>query len=148
MLNKINNKFMHICRKYCGYYKLRQEMFNLDNEWLEDYEKLESKLEAKILEQNIIESKFQAKTLEYDILDNKFKQLVGIVTSNNTMNNHYCLEEIITYYKSEELYNFRKYLIQELESILEIIKNKGMHPQDLISRTINEAKRQLNKIER
>ena len=143
MLNKIKNKILHIVREKCGYYELRQEMFDLDDKWLKDYEDLESI--AFLTQRNLEElsSKYEAKILEYDILDNKFKQLVNIITSEHTMNNHYCLEEIILYYNSEKMIDYKKYLIQELEQILNIMKGKGIHPQDLIKRIINKAKRDI-----
>lgn len=158
MLNKIKDKLMHILREKCGYYELKlnyeelevcnnniakkyekkaYELFDLDNK----IDKLKSILESKNAEYEYLSSQHEAKILEYDILENKFKKLVGIITNEHTMNDHYCLDEIILYWKSEENLRYKKYLTQELDSILTIMRQKGTHPQDLIKKTIREAKK-------
>src|SRR5574344_611531 len=139
MLNKIKDKFINILRKYCGYYELektakfyQEEYHNTTDAFLKlanEYEELSSKHEAKIL--------------EYDILDNKYKKIVNIHTNACTLNNHYDIDEIIKAGLRENSLAYKKYLVAELEEILKIMREKGIHPQDLIKRIINKANRDL-----
>lgn len=142
MFERIKCKLIFFIRKFCGYYELesicneyKKMCFNYSEDFkihTDKINKLESKLEAKILEQDIIEAKLESKMLEYDILDNELQQTYG---------------EILK--MSEQIpIKQNKYLIRELEVMLKIMKNKGIHLQDLINKTINEAKRQLNRLER
>ena len=96
------------------------------------------------IEHNKISAQHEAKILEYDILDNKYKTLVSIYTNFRTLNNHYDIDEIIKVGNSENNYLYKKYLIAELEEILNIMKQKGVHPQDLIKRIINKANRDIS----
>lgn len=160
MIDKIKEQILHILRKLCGYYGLElnygelelcnndiatqyerraYELFNLDDK----INRLESKLESKNLEYDILSAQHEAKILEYDILDNKYKTIVDVYTNNRTLNNHYDIEEIVKVGVNENSYNYKKYLIAELEQILAIMKEKGIHPQDLIKGIINKAKRDL-----
>lgn len=140
MLNKIKNKILHIIREKCGYYELekisleyQQICFNYCNQIEElkkklnieivqheelnfEYNILSAKHEAKILEYDILFAKNESKTLELDILDAQVKSFPN---------------------------DYKKYLIQELEQILNIMRDKGVHPQDLIKRVINKAKRDI-----
>src|SRR5574344_534467 len=136
MLNKIKDKFIHILRENCGYYELEEEFFENDDKWYDDFEKLEEKY-------NQLSSKYEAKILEYDILDNKYKKIVNVYTNCSTLNNHYDTDEIIKVGERESSYLYKKYLVAELEEILKIMKEKGIHPQDLIKRIINKANRDL-----
>ena len=46
--------------------------------------------------------------------------------------------------KNKDLHiEYKKYLISQLEEILNIMKNKGTHPQDLINFMINKYKRDI-----
>ena len=120
------DKILNLLRKYCGYYDLenRRNFYKkLYYDALDDFkrlvkytEKLEPKQEAKILENDILSAKLESKILEYDILENKNKDL------------HI---------------EYKKYLINQLEEILNIMKNKGTHPQDLINFMINKYKRDI-----
>ena len=65
---------------------------------------------------DMLSEKYEAKTLEHDILDNKIKEFPNL---------------------------YKKYLVAELEEILNIMKEKGIHPQDLIVRIINKANRDI-----
>lgn len=120
------DKILNLLRKHCGYYDLekRRDFYKkLYYDALDDFkrlvkytEKLESKQEAKMLENDILSAKLESKILEYDILENKNKEL------------HI---------------KYKKYLIAQLEEILNIMKNRGTHPQDLINFMINKYKRDI-----
>lgn len=143
----IKDKVLHILRKFCGYYEmedikghyqnmcynysedfkiynkktaeLNDKNFELQTEIIStqvELDKLSVQHEAKILEYDILFAKNEANILERDILDNKIKEFP---------------------------YLYKKYLIVELEQILNIMKQKGVHPQDLIKRIINKANRDL-----
>lgn len=131
MLNKIKGKILHVLREKCGYYELKlnyEELKLCNNSIAIQYEKrayelfdldnkidnLKSTLEAKILEYDILFAKNEANILERDILDAQVKDFPN---------------------------NYKKYLVAELEQILNIMKDKGVHPQDLIKRIVNKAKR-------
>ena len=81
-----------------------------------EYNMLSSKHEAKILEYDILFAKNESSILELDILNAQVKNFTN---------------------------DYKKYLTQELEQILNIMKEKGIHPQDLIKRIINKSKRLL-----
>lgn len=140
MLNKIKDKFIHILRKHCGYYELERKHISLKfyNNDIEKkyyinykkYRKTEVALEK-------LSARHEAKILEYDILDNKYKKIVNVYTNCSTLNNHYDTEEIIKVGERENSYLYKKYLVAELEEILNSMKEKGIHPQDLINRIIN-----------
>ena len=68
------------------------------------------------MENDILSAKLESKIFEYDILENKNKELQ---------------------------IEYKKYLITQLEEILNIMKNKGTHPQDLINFMINKYKRDI-----
>ena len=120
------DKILNLLRKYCGYYDLEKRRNFYKTAYydcLDDFkrlagytEKLEAKQETKILENDILSAKLESKILEYDILENKNKEL------------HI---------------EYKKYLINQLEEILNIMKNKGTHPQDLINFMINKYKRDI-----
>ena len=84
-------------------------------------QKLVLEADNKNIECDNLFSKYEAKILEYDILKAEFDYLV-----ENKQNDYY------------------KFLVQELESILKIMKQKGTHPQDILIKTIREAKKKLN----
>ena len=65
---------------------------------------------------NKLSSLHEAKILEYDILDAQVKNFPNL---------------------------YKKYLVAELEQMLNIMKEKGIHPQDLIVRIINKANRDI-----
>ena len=136
MLNKIKDKILHVLRNYCGYYALKVEFFENDDQWYSDFEALEEKLDK-------LSAQHESKILEYDILDNKYKTLVNIYTNCRALNNHYDLDEIINAGLGENSRNYKKYLVAELEQILAVMKEKGIHPQDLIKRIINKVKRDI-----
>ena len=139
MLNKIKDKILHFLRNYCGYYdenychKYYKDMHTNTYKRFEALEKKYDKLSAQ----------HEAKILECDILDNKYKTLVNIYTNCRTLNDHYDIDEIIKVGNSENNYLYKKYLVAELEEILNIMKEKGIHPQDLIKRIITKAKRDI-----
>ncbi len=163
MLNKIKEQILHILRKLCGYYKLECENATLYSEQNfyrnKIMPKLESKLESKNLEYDILSAQHEAKILEYDILDNKYNEgarafqdlendyknmLVGL--TNGQMEYFEDTSDYVqTFQKVENIINnnYKKYLVAELEEILNIMKQKGIHPQDLIKRIINKANRDI-----
>ena len=146
MLNRIKDKILHVLRNYCGYYELEREYISLKyyskdidkkyNKYYKEYTCIEEKLE-KLLAQH------EAKILEYDILKNQFNDLVDIITNKTPMPEINDLEYIIKCFNHEKQDDYKKYLINELEEILNIMKEKGVHPQDLIKRIITKAKRDI-----
>src|SRR5574344_723365 len=95
------DKILNLLRKYDGYYDVenRRDFYKkMYYDALDDFKTLEHKKEAKISENDILSAKLEAKILEYDILENKNKEL------------HI---------------EYKKYLISQLEEILNIMKNKG-----------------------
>lgn len=139
MLNKIKDKILHVLRNYCGYYEMEEIKGHYQNmcyDYSEDFKRYIKQLDK-------LSAQYEAKILEYDILDNKYKTLVNIYTNCRTLNNHYDIDEIIKVGNSENNYLYKKYLVAELEEILNIMKEKGVHPQDLIKRIINKANRDL-----
>src|SRR5574344_411919 len=148
---KIINKILHFIREKCGYYELEKDYKELRKLYSKEINMSSIKdkkiQELYLLNNNIRdpESKYEAKILEYDILDHKFLELVDIVNNNNTMMNFYDLEEIIKYYNKGKQNDYKKYLIQELEQILNIMRDKGIHPQDLIKRIIYKANKEMDR---
>ena len=117
------NKILDLLRKYCGYYDLEKEYTKIQIDFSnifykneKEYNKLFAKNETKILENDILSAKLESKILECDILENKNKDL------------HI---------------EYKKYLINQLKEVLNIMKNKGTHPQDLINFMINKYKRNI-----
>lgn len=139
MLNKIKEKFIHILRKKCGYYSLREDFYKYRDWYHECSEDFVSLMEKH----DKLSSQHEAKILEYDILDNKYKTLVDIHTNACTLNNHYDIDEIIKAGLRENSLAYKKYLVAELEQILITMKEKGIHPQDLIKRIINKVNRDI-----
>ena len=139
MLNKIKDKILHVLRNYCGYYELE----DLKDKYCKWYYSCTNDFMILMRGHEKLLSQHEAKILEYDILDNKYKTLVNIYTNCRTLNNHYDIDEIIKVGNSENTHLYKKYLVAELEEILNIMKNKGIHPQDLIKRIINKAKRDI-----
>lgn len=146
MLNKIKDKFINILRENCGYYELREEcniLYSEQDFHIKKIKNLMNKFNQINIDYDVLSSKYEAKILEYDILDNKYKKIVNVYTNCSTLNNHYDTEEIIKVGERENSYLYKKYLVAELEEILKIMKEKGIHPQDLIKRIINKANRDL-----
>ena len=139
MLNKIKDKILHVLRNYCGYYELEKE-YNKYKKW---YHECDHDFVLLMETNEKLSAQHEAKILEYDILDNKYKTLVDIYTNCRTLNNHYDIDEIIKVGNSENNYLYKKYLVAELEEILSIMKQKDVHPQDLIKRIINKVKRDI-----
>jgi hypothetical protein len=153
MLNKIKDKILHVLRNYCGYYLLKgafdvadEDYTKLNNEFIKLNDKnfeLQTDVISVQIELDKLLAQHEAKILEYDILDNKYKKIVNVYTLCSTLNNHYDTEEIIKVGEKESSYLYKKYLVAELEEILNIMKEKGIHPQDLIKRIITKAKRDI-----
>ena len=139
MLDKIKDKILHVLRNYCGYYELEEIKGHYQNmcfNYSEDFKRHIKQLDK-------LSAQHESKILEYDILDNKYKTLVNIYTNCRALNNHYDIDEIIKVGNSENNYLYKKYLVAELGEILNIMKEKGVHPQDLIKRIINKANRDI-----
>jgi hypothetical protein len=138
MLNRIKNRILHVLRNYCGYYELKKSLNQklndkqnfigvqgntvqdlvLQNDKLKyELDKLSDKHEAKILEYDILFAKNETNILERDILDAQVKDFPN---------------------------DYKKYLVLELEQILNIMKEKGIHPQDLIKRMVNKLQIDIN----
>lgn len=139
MLNKIKDKILHVLRNYCGCYELALEYNSYRKLMVENIQDILNREQKRILEYDKLSAQHEAKILEYDILDNKYKKIVNVYTNCCTLNNNYDIDEIIKVGNSENSYLYKKYLVAELEEILNIMKEKGVHPQDLIKRIINKA---------
>ena len=164
MLNKIKDKILHVLRNYCGYYSLKREYTRLKqrtedieieseyklktlmtnfNQINIDYDKLFSKHEAKILEYDILKNNIgQNNNLEYQKLLLHYEDLIREIGICDTYG-VYSSEDEIKIYNEIKQNDYKKYLVSELEEILNIMKEKGVHPQDLIKRIINKANRDL-----
>src|SRR5574344_929653 len=129
MLKKIKEKFIHILSENCGYYELEESEYNYRESLMKGYEKLSAQYETKIF--------------EYDIIKHQFEEIIDIITDKATMPEIINLEHILKCYKYKNEKDYKKYLVAELEEILKIMKEKGIHPQDLIKRIINKANRDL-----
>ena len=139
MLNKIKDKILHVLRNYCEYYKLEKE-YNKYRTW---YHECDHDFVLLMESSEKLSARHEAKILEYDILKHQFNNLVDIITDKATMPEINDLEYIIECFNREKQKDYKKYLVAELEEILNIMKEKGIHPQDLIKRIINKVKRDI-----
>ena len=146
MLSKIKDKILHVLRNYCGYYELAldyEELELTNNDIAIKYENKANLLWNLESNYDKISSQHEAKILEYDILKHQFNDLVDTITNKATMPEINDLEYIVKCFNHEKQKDYKKYLIAELEEILNIMKQKGIHPQDLIKRIINKANRDI-----
>lgn len=134
MLNRIKNRILHVLRNYCGYYeleKLNNILYSEQKFYIEKTNNLDIKVQCKMLKYDKLLAKHEAKILEYDILFAK--------------NEANILERDILDAKIKNFPNdYKKYLVLELEQILNIMKEKGIHPQDLIKRMVNKLQLDIN----
>lgn len=103
-----------------------------------------AKNEANILERDILKN---ATNYDYVYTLFKFYDLVRYMTeyefNGSKLTPELTTEEVIEFNKKINNNNYKKYLVAELEEILNIMKEKGIHPQDLIKRIINKANRDI-----
>ena len=134
-MEDIKGHYQNMCYNYSEDFKiynkktaeLNDKNFELQTEIIStqvELDKLSVQHESKILEYDILFAKNEANVLERDILDNKYKTLVNIYTNCRTVNNHYDIDEIIKVGNSENTHLYKKYLVAELEEILNIMKQK------------------------
>ena len=153
MLNKIKDKILHVLRNYCGYYLLKgafdvadEDYTKLNNEFIKLNDKnfeLQTDVISIQIELDKLSAQHEAKILEYDILDNKYKEVINLTTNYTLTGDIYDLGNFSSAWSSENRHKYNSYLIAELEEILNIMKEKGIHPQDLIKRIITKAKRDI-----
>lgn len=139
MLNKIKNKILHILRKLCGYYELEVDAKSFKHAYLN----MSNDFSLEHDENKKLKQEYTDLMTKYVSMSINYTDLVAVAT-NYKFNICESIPEnkyVIRVYEDEKKKDQYKFLALELDSILDIMTNKGTHPRDLLKRAINEAQR-------